>query len=64
MVHTPRLEVCRHLVVQVKSYLLQMVLSLCYALLAWSEGQNKITYVNVFYLFQPQRFCRGNTWMP
>jgi len=43
MVHTPRLEVCRHVIVQVKSYLLQMVLSPCYALLAWSEGQNRIT---------------------
>jgi len=65
IIHTRRLEVCRHVVVQVKSYLLQMVLLPCYALLAWSEGQNRITYVNVFYLlFQPRRFCRGNTWMP
>jgi len=63
MVHTPRLEVCRHVVGQIKSYILQMVLSPCYALLAWSEGRNKITYLNVFSLFHPRRFCRSDTWM-
>lgn len=64
MVHTPRLEVCRHVVAPVKRYILQMVLSPCYTLLAWSEGQIKITYFNMFYLFHPRRFCRGDTWMP